>query len=426
MTSQFTFLTHTDPALGRANTKRMRAHVTRKNFEKRRERLEDARCGNKVLRIKPQLTETGISEPELSAMKCRALNPYMGLVESDYVVIHQLFRYFRPLLLSLASDKATLLRERSWIQLNFSEPALLEASLAWGGLYHALTSSGSVTNADVHQAKAINMINTRLNDPVTAVTDGVLGAVYTLAYCERLAKRETGFETHMTGFRHMIQFRRGQNNQYDDLSWFSELLISDIDMNSQASTKALHSFFPDSISRTLDAISKDIANLRTAIEYSRRYELADHFLIKEIDERILTIQNKSDTLRGKLQYIDALAQSIRIFLHLSCDRLPILPANLTTLTSGLKNILSEPDTRLCSSFEFTIWQLFVGSVASTADSDTGIWFRTTLWRLARAFVLREWSRVLSILGRAFMPPYQLLADFKSVWIEVMENQSFHV
>lgn len=53
-----------------------------------------------------------------------------------------------------------------------------------GGLYHALTSSGSVTNADVHQAKAINMINTRLNDPVTAVTDGVLGAVYTLAYCE--------------------------------------------------------------------------------------------------------------------------------------------------------------------------------------------------------------------------------------------------
>jgi hypothetical protein len=131
-------------------------------------------------------------------------------------------------------------------------------------------------------------------------------------------------------------------------------------------------------------------------------------------------------LRGKLRYTDALAQAIHIFLHLSCDRLPITPAGLNTLASDLKDILSEPDTRLCSSFEFTIWQLFVGSVATTADSETGVWFRTTLWRLTRAFVLREWERLLAILGRAFVLPYQLLGSFKSVWMEVMENQSFHV
>lgn len=102
-----------------------------------------------------------------------------------HVSIYNLvFRYFRPLLLTLASDKATLLREPSWIQLNFSEPALLEASLAWASLYHGLTSSGSMINADVHQAKAVSIINARLNDPATAVTDGVLGAVYTLAHCE--------------------------------------------------------------------------------------------------------------------------------------------------------------------------------------------------------------------------------------------------
>jgi hypothetical protein len=128
-----------------------------------------------------------------------------------------------------------------------------------------------------------------------------------------------------------------------------------------------------------------------------------------------------------LQYTDALAQAIRIFLHLSYDRVStILPATLTILASDLKDILSEPDTRLCSSFEFTVWQLFVGSVATTADSETGVWFRTTLWRLARAFVLREWSRVLAILKRAFMPPSQLLGSFRSVWRELLENQSFHV
>lgn len=99
-------------------------------------------------------------------------------------VYNLVFRHFRPLPLTLTSDKATLLRERSWIQLNFSEPALLEASLAWAALYHRLNGSESAINADIHQAKAIKIINTRLNDPATAVTDGVLAAVYTLAYCE--------------------------------------------------------------------------------------------------------------------------------------------------------------------------------------------------------------------------------------------------
>lgn len=89
MESQFTFLTVTNPVLGRANTKRMRAHVTRKNFEKRRERLEDAKCGNKILRNKPQLAEIRISESGKSVIRYCALNPHMGLLESDYDAIHQ-------------------------------------------------------------------------------------------------------------------------------------------------------------------------------------------------------------------------------------------------------------------------------------------------------------------------------------------------
>lgn len=205
------------------------------------------------------------------------------------------------------------------------------------------------------------------------------------------------------------------------------ILTRDVDMPSHPSTKALYSFLPDPIPKTLEAISQDLEDLRTAIEHSRRYDLTNHFLGEEIDRRILSIQNKTDMLQGKLRYTDALAMAIRIFIYLSCDRFAsISSADLTTLASDLKGILSEPDTRLCSSFEFTVWQLFVGSVATTADSETGIWFRTTLWRLARAFVLREWSGLLTILSRAFMPAPQLLGSFRSVWAEVMENQNFHI
>lgn len=70
------------------------------------------------------------------------------------------------------------------MQLNYSEPALVEASLALVALHHGLTESGSVDGAVMHQVKAVRIINSRLNDPATAVTDGVLGAVWTLAHCE--------------------------------------------------------------------------------------------------------------------------------------------------------------------------------------------------------------------------------------------------
>lgn len=163
--------------------------------------------------------------------------------------------------------------------------------------------------------------------------------------------------------------------------------------------------------------------MQTAIENSRRNNLADPSVVKEIDHRIMSVRNKADMLQGKLRYTDGLVQAIRIFLYLSCDRLAVTsPADLTMLASDLKDILSKPDTRLCSSFEFTLWQLFVGSMATTADSETGVWFRTTFWRMARTLVLREWSGVLVTLGRASMP---LLGGFRLVWEEVMENQSFH-
>ncbi|KAF5015438.1 hypothetical protein F66182_13237, partial [Fusarium sp. NRRL 66182] len=116
----------------------------------------------------------------------------------------------------------------------------------------------------------------------------------------------------------------------------------------------------------------------------------------------MSVRNKADMLQGKLRYTDGLVQAIRIFLYLSCDRLAVTsPADLTMLASDLKDILSKPDTRLCSSFEFTLWQLFVGSMATTADSETGVWFRTTFWRMARTLGFEgvEWG--IGYFGKSF-------------------------
>ena len=70
------------------------------------------------------------------------------------------------------------------MQLTYSEPALLEATLALIALYPGVPGSGSHRDAVVHQAKAIRAVNSRLDNPATAVTDGVLAAVFMLAYYE--------------------------------------------------------------------------------------------------------------------------------------------------------------------------------------------------------------------------------------------------
>jgi hypothetical protein len=157
-----------------------------------------------------------------------------------------------------------------------------------------------------------------------------------------------------------------------------------------------------------------------------RYDTPEEFVAMEVDQRILTILDKTDILRGQPGYTYSLGLSIRIFLHLSSDRFPILPADLSALASEVKDTLSEPDVRLCTSFELTAWQLLIGSVATTADSPTGSWFRVTLWKISRAFVFNEWAGVLAILEKAFMPHSRLLACFEAVWAEVMENQTFHI
>lgn len=177
---------------------------------------------------------------------------------------------------------------------------------------------------------------------------------------------------------------------------------------------------------TIHSISHDISDLCTAIEYSMKYDTAEEFVAKEIDERILIILNKAEVLKEQPGYTYALGLSIRIFLHLSSDRFPISPANLSVLTSELKAILSEPDIRLCTSYELTAWQLLTGSVATTADSPTGNWFRITLWRVSRAYAFIDWTGILTILSKSFMPHSQLLTNFKTVWTEVTENKAFHI
>lgn len=96
MGSDFTFLTSTNPALGEANTKQMRAHVTRKNFEKRRERLEGTTATkSRGAAASSKASHTRHRQPELSdklrlARHAKNPSPFSAIpTEPNYAAIYQ-------------------------------------------------------------------------------------------------------------------------------------------------------------------------------------------------------------------------------------------------------------------------------------------------------------------------------------------------
>ncbi|KAM0345052.1 hypothetical protein ACHAPU_006938 [Fusarium lateritium] len=115
-------------------------------------------------------------------------------------------------------------READWISLLQSEPALVQASIAI-----ALRHSPSRQNprgfqeAAMFKGKAIKLINQRLDTP-SGLTDGVLGAVFTLTYAEFLESDGEARKIHVQGLAQMIRIRRSSGNNALP-SWFCDFLL---------------------------------------------------------------------------------------------------------------------------------------------------------------------------------------------------------
>lgn len=109
----FTFLTSTSPALDEGDIKQMRAHVTRKNFEKRREHLEGRSTTSSIKSGRAGRTQNRQLETSDKLRLGRktergqqyGVSPYQSMIpmEANYAAIHQckiLFFFYWRLLLS--------------------------------------------------------------------------------------------------------------------------------------------------------------------------------------------------------------------------------------------------------------------------------------------------------------------------------------
>ena len=108
------------------------------------------------------------------------------------------------------------------------EPALAEATMAISMRHRSPCGEhwGKI-QADLHNWRAITIINQRIgsSDPVAKkLTDAMLGAVFTLAFGERVAHDEAAWKVHVDGLSQMIMLRRAQGEHLLP-SWFQNLLV---------------------------------------------------------------------------------------------------------------------------------------------------------------------------------------------------------
>lgn len=161
----------------------------------------------------------------------------------------------------------------------------------------------------------------------------------------------------------------------------------------------------------------DMHMLRQGLNrYYTHPDEADH-LSRQIGERVDGLQGEIDTLlQNSGPHIRAWASALRIFVFLSWP--PKLAVCFRDLAERLRDMLAAPGIRLCSSIDMTVWQFFVGAVASEEGSDTRIWFTTRVRKMFSPMHVREWKTVMGVLEKGFGPDIQLMERFQRVWDEV--------
>ena len=165
-----------------------------------------------------------------------------GLLQFTDYISHIVIEEFRPLIFPSSNGSVSSASEMAWINLIISEPALVEASMSVASLHWARGDSDvAIHPSDRHLSNAVAMINKRLDVAATALTDGVLGAVFMLSFNEvgvavtqsihssdifkRLARNEMAWRIHVQGLSQMVKQRRLLAGNESIPVWFSDLLL---------------------------------------------------------------------------------------------------------------------------------------------------------------------------------------------------------
>ncbi|KAI8631870.1 hypothetical protein F5Y19DRAFT_422399, partial [Xylariaceae sp. FL1651] len=411
----FTFLNAVGtPELSESAAKRMRSHISKSNFAKRRERNP-----MKAIHIKPfdqlcqepplQIVFTGVPLPAFSQL------PFPQTDKRNYT---QFYSSVWSFVFLDGSDYPYTKGEAAWIDLLISEPALVESSMSIG-MRHWSPDRKYQQLARYHSSKATNTIIQRIQYG-RAHTDAVLAAVMTMAFGERLRHNELAWNIHIDGAAQLVRDRISKGT-LGTWPWFWDLLILDAVNNVFHFPRFYHQKFVD-IARVahgaqyqsfirVAALCEELIHFRQSIAESQRYPLGSSFIADHVMEPMLILLRKTRALRvDENLVVQATSIAFELIIYLSWSPRPGA-INLTAIAGELKEAICGLPVRPCSYMDLTSCQLIVGAIAAYKDSPTRAWFVDKFKNVLHALKSRGWDNAIDILEKGFALDESLVTRF---------------
>ncbi|KAJ5114050.1 hypothetical protein N7456_002584 [Penicillium angulare] len=424
--SRFTFLNTNESKLSQPASKRMRAHITKANFAKRRQRLGKDNIKQKskgkpttrsqdihVSQTTPKTTQalTIINTPSLSDISNLLIS------NRDIKAFHEL----QELIFLQGRHGPDSPSEAAWFNLVASEPVLLEASMAVAVRQWSPDELCQL-KADNHSSNAVNIL-TQVITSTQARTDGVLAAILTMALGASLAGDEVAWRVHINGLCRIVQ-DRGSHGRYAVPSMLIDLVIEDCINSIFGFPRVYHESIIHSLTWWDDArilkiptICAQVIQLRKIIDSHHHYHFDSPFIAKEIEEPLAILHYEARDLRDdKNSQIDSVGRTIELILYLLWPTHS--SAYLTLLAGQLKDAICRYPVKRCVVMDLTSFQLIIGVLAAEEGSDTRRWFIDKISMAVRFMQRRGWERPLDMLETRFLSGIGLMGQIRSLWQEL--------
>ncbi|KAJ5272407.1 hypothetical protein N7478_007532 [Penicillium angulare] len=406
----FTFLNTNESKLSQPASKRMRAHITKANFAKRRQRLSKDAIQQNPTRKPTTLPE---DEPETRKRKSQTLathnNPSLSDISNLLISNRDIkaFHELQELVFLQGRHGPDTPSEAAWFNLVASEPALLEASMAVAVRQWSPDELCQL-KADRHSSNAVKIL-TQVITSTQARTDGVLAAILTMALGASLASDDIAWKVHINGLCRIVQDRGSFGRYAVPIFGFPRVYHESI----------IHSlsWWHDARILKIPTICDRVIQLRKLIDSHHQYHFDDTFVAREIEEPLAKLHYEARDLRDENNsQIDSVGRTIELILYLLWPSQSA--AHLTLLAEELKGAICRYPFKRCVVMDLTSFQLMIGALAADKGSDTRMWFMDKISMAVQFMQVRGWERPLEILERRSLLEAGLMDRFRGVWQEL--------
>ncbi|KAL2851884.1 hypothetical protein BJY01DRAFT_107174 [Aspergillus pseudoustus] len=403
--AEFTFLNTTGASgLSKPILKQMRAHVTKTNFAKRRQRIGSTPTSQSRRKLNRK-SNTDLAIP-------RAPSPYG---DKNSLLRLQQFVYLE------GRHAPETPSEAAWFDLIASDPALVEASMAVAVQQWSPDISWQCRAHD-HIDKAVSLIKERITS-TTSRTDGILGAIITMALGAALANDKFAWNIHINGLTHIIRDRESRlPNSLP--AWFVDFVVRD-SINSifdfprtwhPTVLNALSGYRDRRVSK-LAALCDDVAHLRAVIDSHHEHAFDTELVAREIEVPLDRLHHEARALRTSNDlHLDAAARAAELVLHLLWPSRS--GAYLTLLAGELRDVMDRFPIKGCPYMHMTCFQFMIGAISADKGSPARTWFMERLSSAVRWMQVRGWPEPLKLLQERFLSDNGLNGRFRELWREL--------